>query len=91
MTKVAANLNLHFPPAGWSLGLSVVRFAALAPIRQNETMTDHAELLRFQSDILAGIAAAKLLLEKTPAGSDEHESTLESLNELRQALVRCEK
>jgi hypothetical protein len=50
-----------------------------------------AELLRFQSDILAGIDAAKVLLQKTPAGSDEHESTLESLNELRQSLVRCEK
>jgi hypothetical protein len=54
-------------------------------------MPDRTELLRFQADILAGIDAAKVLLRKTPAGSDEHESTLESLNELRQALVRCEK
>jgi hypothetical protein len=51
---------------------------------------NRTELLRFQTDILDGIHTAKVLLMKTPAGSEEHESTLESLNELRQALVRCE-
>ena len=54
-------------------------------------MSERAELLKLQSDILAGIDAAKAMLRRIPAGSDERERTLEQLSELRKALVRSEK
>ena len=54
-------------------------------------MPDRSELLKLQSDILAGIDAAKAMLRRIPAGSAERERTLEQLSELRKALVRCEK
>ena len=54
-------------------------------------MPDRHELRKLQEEILAGIDAAKVLLRKAPPGSDERERILEKLNELRQALVQCEK
>ncbi len=54
-------------------------------------MSDHDELLKLQEEILAGIDAAKVLRRKARAGSEERERTLETLNDLRQSLLRCEK
>lgn len=54
-------------------------------------MPNRIEFLKLQSEILASIDVAKELLLGLNADSEAHEQTLENLNDLRRALVRCEK